>query len=146
MGIRKWVEEKPRIRSCIVGSIVGLLLPLLYRGYELTVLLAVMMPGVYWGFAFVYDGTIELLYETIIMQILLYVYLCYSLPKVQDGQLFHAPLAVFLHGIIDFLHHFRLPPSSRHVDACCSYYPVFCGFLDFGLAATMSLYIWLIED
>ena len=145
MGIRAWVEEQPVQRSLLLGVIIGIALYLLPYSGEITIMVAMFMPGVYWGFAFVLDGNRELLQETIIMNVLAYFYGIVCLPRVQQYPLY-APLAVLVHGMIDMLHHYRWTPTSEHVKACCEHYPVFCGCLDISIAATMTLLIMLFSS
>ena len=142
MGIRAWVEQAPATNSLLVGIILGTLTYFLPLGLEMTIMLAMVMPGIYWGFAFVYDGMTELPQETVIMIGLAYFNYGYCLQNLPDNP-YCAPLAVFVHGMVDFWHHFRLPPllSSDHVKSCCEHYPVICGCLDFAFAGTMSLLI-----
>jgi hypothetical protein len=110
------------------------------RGYEIAIMFAMVMPGVYWGFAFVFDGTTEILQETVILQVLAYFYGIYCFPRVHTTPLY-APLAILVHGIIDGLHHFRLHPTSAHVKACCDQYPMVCGCFDISCAVVMAILI-----
>ena len=142
MGVRKWIEQAPIQRSLLLGVINGLLLPFLPHGYEITIGCAIFMPGVYLAFAMMHDGNTEVMYEMVVTFALLYYYVCYSLPKLtQEGDLMQAPIAVAVHGMIDWIHHLKLTPSSKHVDLCFHEYPIICGCFDFGLAATMALII-----
>ena len=72
--------------------------------------------------------------------ILAYFYYGYCLQHL-DRNPYCAPLAVFVHGIVDGLHHARLPSPPAHVKACCEHYPIICGCFDVACAGTMSLLI-----
>ena len=145
MGIRNWIEEAPATRSIILGSFFGCLMYIVPYGLEITIMFAMMMPGVYCGFAIIVDQNYEIIQETIITTILAYIFGMYCYPKVADGNSYYAPLAVFIHGIVDFTHHFKLFPSSKHVQTCCHKYPIICGCFDFALAIFLSLMIYIFE-
>ena len=142
MSMRAWVEEAPVSRSVLLGAFFGTSMYFMPMGSEITIMVAMFMPGVYWAFAFVLDGTLEILQETAIMLALAYFYFGVCLVNVNDQPLY-APLSILVHGIIDWFHHFRLPPSSAHVKACCPHYPVICGCFDFAGAAVMGLLMLL---
>ncbi|CAB9505605.1 expressed unknown protein [Seminavis robusta] len=145
MGPRAWVEEKPAERSLLLGAVAGIGLYCMPYWKEITIMIAMFMPGVYWGFAVIFDGTTEIVQESIVMNVLAYFYGCYCLPRVQTTP-FYAPLAIFVHGIIDWVHHFQCFQSSEHVKACCHHYPIVCGCFDFACAGTMTLLILMFEE
>lgn len=151
MGLRAWIEESPALKSAALGSSLGAVLFFLPWGLEITIMIAMMMPGIYWGFAFTYDGTTELLQESVNALGLAYVYYGYYLHNLtvtttgnSSSNPYCAPLYVFVHGMVDWLHYFRVAPlSSSHVTACCEHHPIICGSFDFAFAATMSLLIFV---
>jgi hypothetical protein len=63
-----------------------------------------------------------------------------------DEHLFYAPLTVFVHGMVDFLHHLKLHPTEKHVIQQCPKYPIMCGCLDVAFAFTMGLMILLFSS
>ena len=144
MGIRSWVEESPAIRSSILGSFFGCLFYFIPYGLEITIMFAMMMPGVYCGFAIIIDGNFEALQESIVTTVLAYVFGMYCYPRLNESS-YYAPLAVLIHGIVDFTHHFKLFPSSKHVQTCCHKYPIICGCFDFSVAAALSIMIYIFE-
>ena len=138
MGLRSWVEERPAERSLLLGAVTGAAFYAAPRGKEIAIMFAMMMHGIYWGFAFVFDGTSEIVQESIVTNMLAYFYGCYCLPRVAETPLL-APLAIFIHGIIDWIHHFECFASSAHVQSCCRHYPIVCGCFDFACAAMMTI-------
>lgn len=58
MALQSWIEKRTVARSAMLGIANGIALYLLkpYYGLELTVMLAMVMPGVYVGFAYIQDG------------------------------------------------------------------------------------------
>lgn len=150
MGIRYWLEQSPATRSALVGFANGVAFVFLPYGLELTVLLAMMMPGVYWGFAYIHDGGLEVVEESMTLLALMALNL-YCLCQVwsfggEPSNPYYAPLAVFVHGMVDALHHFGLFPSSKHVHLVCPKYPVMCGSLDVAFAVAMALTIWVMKN
>jgi hypothetical protein len=100
------------------------------------------MPGIYCGFAVTTDGGMALLQEGLTTTALTYVYIwCFDIVETNP---YAAPLAVGIHGLVDFLHHFKLYPTEKHVEACSHNYPLLCGVFDFSFAATMAtmIYMW----
>ena len=146
MGLLAWANESPIQRSCVLGSVTGIMLYCLPFSARITILLAVVMPGVYMGFAFTVDHTTAMIQELITTQILLYVYMhCYDV-LAETNNTYLAPMAIAIHGVVDMLHHFRiLYPTEQHVDACCKNYPILCCGFDFSFATTMGLLITIFE-
>jgi hypothetical protein len=106
-------------------------------------MLAMMMPGAYFAFAYIQDGAVEQVEEVLIVTAL-YPFNLWCLFKVAvEEKPYYAPLSVFVHGLVDSLHHFRLFPSSKHVSHCCPLYPKMCGTFDVCLAIAMLLMIWM---
>ena len=129
----------------MLGIANGISLYLLkpYYGLELTVMLATMMPGAYFAFAYIQDGAVEQVEEVLTSTVLFPLNL-WCLSQVAVGEKpYYAPLSVLVHGLVDSLHYFRLYPSSKHVSHCCPLYPKMCGIFDVCLAMTMALMIWM---
>jgi hypothetical protein len=136
---REYFEANIVPRSLGLGAITAVML--YFSGcLEASILLAMMMPGVYWGFAFCGGGWLEVVEESITCSLLIYVYL-QCLRNVQD-MVYLAPLSVAIHGVIDFLHYFSLYPSSKHVHTCCPKYPLLCGCIDISLSVTLAGFLY----
>ena len=137
---REFFEANVLPRSLTFGAVAAVILYL--QGIlEASIMLAMFMPGVYWGFAFCSGGWFELLEESVTMTILIYVYI-YCFQNVQET-IYLAPLSVAIHGVVDFLHYFSVYPSSKHVHTCCPSYPLLCGCVDISLSATLALCLYL---
>lgn len=138
-SLRLWVEKSPVTRSSGVGVALGLLFYILPYGLEATVLLAMMMPGAYWGFSYCYQGWMEILQESTTLALLI----CFNLfcLKHLDEQKLYAPLTVLAHGVVDIFHHWKLHPTEKHVLQMCPKYPIMCGSLDFAFAFSMGFMI-----
>ena len=142
MGLRGYLEEKP-VRCAIVGAVHGVAFSCVPFGLELTILLAAVMPGVYWGFSFCHDGQLEILEETttVIGLMLFNLHCLYNV--LFHGLDYYAPLSVLVHGGIDILHHLHMYPSEKHVYASCPKYPMMCFAFDFGLGTAQIATLWL---
>ena len=141
MGLRTWVEEAPASRSILLGAAAGAWMYFVPYGLPVTIMVATAMHSVYFSFAFICDETPAMLQETFVLGALCYFYFVVCLGRVDEKPLY-APLAIFVHGIMDWIHHFRLAPvTSNHVKTCCEHYPIICGCFDVAFAAVMSLLI-----
>lgn len=143
-SLQAWIEKSPVTRSLGLGAVLGLFFYFLPYGLEATVMLAMMMPGAYWGFSYCYHGWLEGLQETLTVGLLCYFNLWCLLHL--DEHLFYAPLTVFVHGMVDFLHHLKLHPTEKHVIQQCPKYPIMCGCLDVAFAFTMGVMILLFSS
>ena len=56
-------KEATASRSLVLGAVCGGIFYVIPWGLEITIMVAIVMPGVYWAFAFMFDGTLEILQE-----------------------------------------------------------------------------------
>ena len=127
-------------RSFAVGIVAAVLL---YGvgSLEVPIMVATIMPGIYFGFAYLQGSWVEVLQETVTCGVLISIYL-YCLHHVHEW-MYLAPLSVGVHGLVDLLHHFHLYPSETHVHRCAPEYPLMCASVDLAICVTMSALLYL---
>ena len=140
MFFKSWVDEAQVSRSLGLGFFFGAVLYLMPNGLEITIIMAAGMPFINLSFSFATCGTLEILQETVFTMVLAYFYYAVCLKNL-PAQPLYAPFAVFIHGIFDWIHHFRLAPSSSHVEKWYEQYPLICGCFDLGAAVTQTCLI-----
>lgn len=123
-------------RSFLLGMAVACILFVAGSPWKTPIMVATIMPGIYFGFAYIRGSWLELLEESLTCAILIAVY-TYCLEHVEEF-VYWAPLSLGIHGLVDLLHHFQLYPSEKHVHACASEYPLMCASVDLGLCVTLS--------
>ena len=138
--------EKNLVSSILISGII--LATILYSigAYEACVMFAMVMPGVYWGFAFIAGSWMEVIEETITLALLISVFQYCIDQIITVNQIYYGPLSIGIHGFVDLLHHFQLYPSEKHVQTCCPKYPLLCGLVDFTVCGTMCLLMYLSSD
>jgi hypothetical protein len=140
---RQFVEANLMPRSALLGAVTAVGLWAV-GCLEASVMVAMFMPGVYLGFAFVGGSWIELLEELTTTMGLVAVYV-YCVRHVQES-IYLAPASVAIHGLVDMLHHFQLYPSEKHVHACWPNYPLVCACFDLSCSLILAGCLYFFDD
>lgn len=137
--LRKFIEANLLPRSALLGAVTAVGLWAAGCG-EASVMMSMMLPGVYLGFAFI-SGSWTEVFEELITTVLLVAIYVYCVRHVQES-IYLAPASVAIHGMVDCIHHLQMYPSEKHVHACWPKYPLACASFDFSCSLLLATFLY----